>query len=75
MCDREFYELQPPSNKADELRDMAQSVEKIIVGSNSKVGSSTLFGGSATNINPYDISNLWLVYTALCKLWEIICFI
>ena len=56
VCDKEFFELSPPSNRLDEYRNMTKNVQKVIVGSDEKLGSSNLFKGQAVNVDPYKLN-------------------
>ena len=56
MCDEELYTLEPPQSKKDEYAAMTDSVKKIIVASNKKLGSSPLFkSGDVSSVNPYQL--------------------
>ena len=56
MCDEELYTLEPPQSKKDEYAAMTDSVKKIIVASNKKLGSSPLFkSGDVSSVNSYQL--------------------
>jgi hypothetical protein len=56
VCDEELYTLEPPQSKKDEYAAMTDSVKKIIVASNKKLGSSPLFkSGDVSSVNPYQL--------------------
>jgi len=51
VCDKEFFELQPPGPLAAEYKEMCASVKNVIV-SGSGSASSTMFNATATVIDP-----------------------
>lgn len=57
MCDQDLVELEPPQSKRDEYAEMAQSVNKIVVAGNKKVGASSLFANARdiTTVDPYKL--------------------
>ena len=56
VCDDELYLMEPPQSKKQELAAMTESVKKVIVASEKKVGSSPLFhAGEVTTVDPYKL--------------------
>ncbi len=55
VCDQDLVELEPPASKKAEFAEMTQSVQRIVVASNKKVGASSLFANARdiANIDPY----------------------
>jgi hypothetical protein len=46
--------LQPPSNKIDEFRGYVESINRVVVGG-SKAGTSIIFSGDVSSIDPYKL--------------------
>lgn len=56
VCDDELYLMEPPQSKKQELAAMTESVKKVIVASEKKVGGSPLFqAGDVTTVDPYKL--------------------
>jgi len=51
VCDQAFYELEPPGPLAAEYKQMCSSVKNVIV-AGSGSGSSKIFSGKSTVIDP-----------------------
>lgn len=50
VCDSDFFSMQVPAPKLQEYKDKCSSVQNVIVAG--KAGSSQLFSGSSTSIDP-----------------------
>ena len=54
VCDKDFYELEPPGPVAAEYKEMCSSVKNVVV-SGTGSSSSTIFSSKSTVIDPLTI--------------------